>query len=114
MNLLRLTVNKDFALPNFLTHLLGICRSRGWLKALAARAVGQSSINQGKLKALLVPVPPLAEQADIASCLDAADSLISARERELDLLTELFNALLESLFSGQLSVEPVVRYEEHV
>jgi type I restriction enzyme S subunit len=53
-------------------------------------------------------MPALSEQYDIAAVLQSCDTKIAALDREIDLLDELFQALLEELMSGRLSARALI------
>jgi len=112
MNLLLLRVHPSVSDPYFLFYLLNHERAKGTFIGLAARAVGQSSINMGKLRNLSVPLPPLAEQREIARMLQAVDAKIAAEERRLAALEELFKTLLHALMSGRMRVPHIVGGEQ--
>ena len=102
MNLLLLRVHPSVSDPYFLFYLLNHERAKGTFIGLAARAVGQSSINMGKLRNLSVPLPPLAEQREIARILQAVDAKIAAEQARRAALEELFKSLLHELMSGRI------------
>ena len=108
MNLLLLRVHPSVSDPYFLFYLLSHERAKGTFIGLAARAVGQSSINMGKLRNLSVPLPPLAEQRKIARMLQAVDAKIAAEERRRAALEDLFKTLLHALMSGRMRVPNIV------
>jgi type I restriction enzyme S subunit len=105
MNLLLLRVNKLLD-THFLHFLCAYLRQCQVFISLAGRAVGQSSINQGKLKALQVPTPQFTEQRKIAAILNTVQQAIEQQERLLALTTELKKALLHQLFTHGLRGEP--------
>ncbi|MCL4516161.1 MAG: restriction endonuclease subunit S [Firmicutes bacterium] len=81
---------------------------------LSARSGGaQPNINQRVINNLQIPLPSIAEQREIACILRACDAKISALEREIELLDELFHAMLEELMTGRLSAVPLIDGEEH-
>jgi type I restriction enzyme, S subunit len=98
MNLLRAKVKPESLDPHFLNFLFRWYRMQGAFVRLASRAVGQSSINQGKLKALRVVRPPLAEQRAIVHVLrtvqlareQTAQVIAAARELKQSLMRHLF------------------------
>lgn len=65
-------------------------------------------INRNAAHAILVGLPTLTEQREIASVLPVCDAKIGALGREIALLDELFQALLEELMSGRVSALPLV------
>jgi type I restriction enzyme S subunit len=70
----------------------------------AKRAVAQSSINQGDVTSVLVPIPPLSEQKEIAAQLAAVDTKLVAEESRRSVLAALFQSLLHHLMTGQFRV----------
>lgn len=111
INLLRLQVNPSVVNSYFLAFVLKYYRDQGVFVGLASRAVGQSSINQGKLKLLEVPVPPLEEQVAIVRALDTAQKAKEVRQRELALERERKAALIEHLFTHGTRGEPTKQCE---
>lgn len=99
MNLLLLRTNETVCDSLYLNNLLKFYRLKGIFVGLAARAVGQASINQGKMKSLEIPLPPLPEQRAIARALRAVQAAREARLRELALERERKAALMEHLFT---------------
>jgi len=83
----------------FLHFLLSHLRDNGTMRALAGRAVGQSSINQGRLRSLQISVPELQEQRQIAAVLSAVQRAIERQERLIFLTIELKKALMHELFT---------------
>lgn len=56
------------------------------------------------LRSLPVPLPPLAEQNEIAEVLDAIDAKIALHQQKRAVLEELFKALLHKLMTGEIDV----------
>jgi type I restriction enzyme S subunit len=69
---------------------------------------GIPKINRDQLRSILLPVPSVEEQNEIASALSACDTKISSLEREAEILEELFRAMLEELMTGRLSAVPLI------
>lgn len=67
---------------------------------LIGRGVGgaQPNINQGTIKQLQIPLPPLDEQKRIAAILDQADELRRLRQRAIDRLNTLGQAIFHEMF----------------
>ena len=106
MNLLRMRANTKVLAPFFLNLIFRFYRNRGVFIALASRAVGQSSINQSRMKSLIIPLPPLPEQRAIAHVLQTTQEAKSTRQRELALERERKAALMDYLFSYGTKGEP--------
>jgi type I restriction enzyme, S subunit len=98
MNLLLLRTVRSLD-SDFLSNLLSFYRATGVFIGLAGRAVNQSSINQGKLKAMLIPVPPISEQQAIAYVLRAVQEAKEATEKVIKASRELQRSLMNHLFT---------------
>jgi type I restriction enzyme, S subunit len=103
MNLLCLRTSSDL-LPDYLNYLFSEYRSRGIFIRIAARAVNQSSINQGKMKALHIPLPKMDNQKRISEILTVLDNKIRIEEQRNLYLGDLFNSLLHHLMTGKVRV----------
>jgi type I restriction enzyme S subunit len=106
MNLLLLRANRRVLVPEFLHFVCCYYRTKGVFLKICSRSVNQSSINQAKLKALEIPLPPLPEQRKIAAVLGLVQRAIGQQERLIALTTELKKALLHKLFTEGLRGEP--------
>lgn len=106
MNLLLIRANPDVFDPDFLNRVFQYYRDKGVFIAICSRAVNQSSINQAKMKALELPLPPLPEQKKIAHILSTVQRAIEAQERIIQTTTELKKALMHKLFTEGLRNEP--------
>ena len=69
---------------------------------------GQPNISQDIIRLLRIPVPPLAEQQEIASYLDkrcaSIDASISKAQREIELLQEYKQSLITEVVTGKRKV----------
>ena len=72
---------------------------------------GRQRLNKEALVNLEIPLPPLSEQRAIANIFRAIDDKIAALEREVELIDELFHAMLEELMTGQRSAVPLIGTE---
>lgn len=99
MNLLVVRPNISQLGPEFLNFLFNYYRMTGVFVGIASRAVNQSSINQGKLKALLIPLPSIPEQKEIAAVLSAIQEAKEKTEAVIKALRELKESLTKHLFT---------------
>lgn len=66
------------------------------------------AINDGDLYDMLVPVPPIEEQREIGKIYAACHRKCETLYSEINILSELFQSMLDQLMTGQLSVEPLL------
>jgi type I restriction enzyme, S subunit len=102
--LVRLVLKGDIILPEFLTLYLNWDKAQNRLKTLAAKAVGQSNISASRLKTFKIPIPPLAEQKQIASFLLAVNAKIKTEKARKKAIDGLFNSLLSNLMTAKIRV----------
>lgn len=103
-NMMKYRVDKSKALPSYIMRLLNSPIGKLQIVSSAKRAVAQSSINQGSLKAVLLPIPKLAVQAEIVGVIDTVIEKSEVHGRKKNLLEELFRTLLHQLMTGQTRV----------
>ena len=102
--LVRLVVDVDRCIPEFLNYFMNWPRTQEEIKKLASRAVGQANINASKLRTVLFPLPTIDEQQNIAAILDAIDRKIDLHRKKRRVLEELIEALLHKLMTGETRV----------
>ena len=102
--LVRLVVDADRCIPEFLNYFMNWPRTQEEIKKLASRAVGQANINATKLRTVLFPLPAIDEQENIVTVLDAVDHKVDLHRRNRVALEELFKALLHKLMTGEIRV----------
>lgn len=106
MNLLLIRTDPAVLNSEFLNFLFNFYRSKGIFIGIASRAVNQSSINQGKIKTILVPLPPLPEQEKIAYVLSTVQAAIEKTEAVIKATRELKKSLMKHLFTyGPVSID---------
>ena len=95
------------AVARYMGYALG-CRSSAAQKATMGRGMTVMHIYAGQLKRLLVPLPPVSEQAAIVERLDrsvaAIDAAIGRARRQIDLLREYRERLINDVVTGKLDV----------
>ena len=102
--LVRLVVDANRCIPEFLNHFMNWSRTQEEIKKLASRAVGQANINATKLRTVLFPLPAIDEQREIATVLNAVNRKIDLHRRKRSVLEELFKTLLHKLMAGEIRV----------
>lgn len=101
--LVRIAVDRQRIVPDYLNHLLNCDLMQSELKKLASRSVSQANISAGKLKGLAIPLPAsLDEQHEIAIILDAISRKIDLHRRKRAVLDELFKTLRHRLMTGEV------------
>jgi type I restriction enzyme S subunit len=100
--------NRNMLEPDFLAYLVQSPYGRSYFLSVAHKTTNLACINKTKLGRFPVLVPTPDEQRRITSVLKACDTKISAQEREVARLQELFDALLQELLSGKRSVIPLI------
>jgi type I restriction enzyme S subunit len=70
-----------------------------------SRGGTQKFVSLGDIRKLEIPVPPLEEQKRIAGILDQADSLRRKRQRALDHLNQLSQAIFHEMFGDSVNNE---------
>lgn len=104
MNLLLIRARPAIVDPWFLNYLFQWYRQRGIFIMMCSRAVNQASINQGKLKALRVPLPKIDEQNEIATALRTVDVKSDYYRRKKTLTEALLLTLLHQLMTAKIRV----------
>ena len=100
--LIRMSVDCSNIETRFLNFLLNYAPIQQKLKSIATRGVSQANISASKLKAFVVPLPPLPEQREIARLLQAVDREIEAEEARQQALEGLFKSMLHHLMTAKV------------
>lgn len=103
--LIRARVNTSILNPDFFQYYSETNSGRTYLAGQANGAAdGKFNLNTQAINAVLVPLPSLPEQQEIASHLAAIDAKIAHHEARQKLLRELFRTLLGDLMTGRRRV----------
>ncbi len=84
--------------PVYVSHFLRSPSFRRW--ASGSSGIGIKNIRASDLKKFPIPLPPLDEQKRIAAILDQADTLCRLRQRAIDRLNTLGQAMFHEMFSS--------------
>ncbi|MBY5940309.1 restriction endonuclease subunit S [Halomonas sp. DP5N14-9] len=92
--------------PEYVSAFVNSVFGRQWVRSVVSQQVGQANVNGSKLKSLVVPLPPAAEQKVIIAEMDERLSKMSAVEEwcqtELTRSEALRQSILKDAFSGKL------------
>jgi len=97
-NMMRLSVDRERILPEFVIAQLQQPAARNHFLANAKHAINQSSINQQDVKSLLMIVPPLAAQAKYVEWSTNASSILVQQEEALRTAEQTFASILAKSF----------------
>lgn len=97
-NMMRLSVNRARALPEFVIAQLQQPAARNHFLANAKHAINQSSINQQDVKSLPMIVPPIAAQAKFVEWSTNANSILMQQEEALLTAEQTFASILAKSF----------------
>lgn len=108
-NVLRIRTQRDTCTPEYFEYYCRYFRSIGEFSMNAQHAVNQSSLNQKKIKAFTLPLPPLAEQTRIAQKLDELLAQVDTLKARIDgipaQLKRFRQSVLAAAVSGRLTEE---------
>ncbi len=104
--LIRCKLASDELLPKFVGIMANIGASRGFLAKRVRTTAGQAGISGGDLKALPIPVAPLAEQQrivpEVERRLSVVEELEAVVNANLQRATRLRQSILQRAFEGKL------------
>ena len=99
-------VRKNVVNLEFLAYALLSKKAQDQFKS-KTRGTTIKGIPRADLKNLLIPLPPLEEQKQIAHILSTVDRKIEIEQRKKQLLKELFKAMLHKLMRGEIRLKEV-------
>ncbi len=103
--LIRARLNQSVLMPEFINEYVSTPCGASFLAGKANRtADGKYNINTGTLKDILVPVPILDEQQEMAESLSRVDRTCEIRLAFRNGLEQLFRTLLHQLMTAQIRV----------
>jgi len=103
-NMIRFSVDELRVRKEYVFKFLNSSLTKKQIIGSAKRAVAQSSINQGDVKAILIPKPSLEDQAEIAGALETIELKTAIAATKKATLQDLFRTLLHELMTAKLRV----------
>lgn len=103
-NMMRLAPDEERLLPEYLVLWLCSPSAIRQIQARAKRAVAQASIDQDDVRTLLMPCPPVAEQARIVEVVGEVDGRLKHERATLRALRQAKQNLMHLLLTGQVRV----------
>jgi type I restriction enzyme S subunit len=104
--LIRMRVDRREADPRFIAFFLASTRGRDAIARIRRTSAGQFNVNSENLRAIQVPLPPLAEQERVAERLQEqqvlAHSIAAEQVVRLSEAAQLRAAVLRKAFAGEL------------
>jgi type I restriction enzyme, S subunit len=110
MNLLLIRVNPKIMRAHFLNYLFNYYRFTGYFISIAQHAVNQSSINQKKLKNILIPLPPRNEQNRIVEKIEELFSGLDKATEELQKVQVQLKVYRQSVLKAAFEGKYVKRF----
>lgn len=101
-NMMRLTLDTDRILPEYLVTYLDTPSGKGQIRRASKDAVNQSSINQTDVRNFSVPLPPIEMQGEYVRQQELSSTLLARYARSRLHLDALFASLQSRAFKGQL------------
>lgn len=95
---LRLRLKSKTVSEKYLSYYLRTAAHQDWMQALCSFGATMSSLNQGILRRLTFPAPPLEIQKKIAAILSAYDDLIANNQRRITLLERMAEDIYREWF----------------
>ena len=95
--------------PRYIDLFLNYLRLRGYFIGIAQHAIGQASVNQSKIRNIVVPLPPVSEHMRIVEKVDELMALCDRLEQQtsdqISAHETLVDTLLDSLTRSQDAAE---------
>ena len=102
--------NKTIIDPSYLCTFLNTERHKKWAVAIST-GDGRTNYNLGDYFELVVPVPSIKEQKQIAMFIENLNNLITLHQRKYDKLTNVKKSMLEKMFPKNGSNVPEIRFK---
>ncbi|HKX28692.1 MAG TPA: restriction endonuclease subunit S [Blastocatellia bacterium] len=104
--LVRLVLDRDRLLPEYLNFWLNLGTTRMLIKNFATIGVHQANINPTNLRKTTIALPQsLGEQQAIVDFLNTHKAMIRLEERKLEKFRQIKRGLMQDLFTGRVRIE---------
>jgi len=100
-HIFRVDVNENNVDKNYLRYVIN--SKLNFIIDQAHGGVGLKHITKGRLEAVEIPLPPLAEQKRIAAILDKADAIRRKRQQAIKLADEFLRSVFLDMFGDPIS-----------
>ena len=101
-NMMRFSVNEAMVRKEYVFKFLNSPLAKRQIIGSAKRAVAQSSISQGDVKAIRISKPSLVEQAEIAGTLETIELKATTAASKKAAIQDLFRTLLHELMTAKI------------
>ena len=101
--------NKTIIDPSYLCTFLNTERHKKWAVAIST-GDGRTNYNLGDYFELVVPVPSIKEQKQIAMFIEKLNHLITLHQRKYNQYTKIKKSMLEKMFPHEGQVVPEIRF----
>lgn len=116
--LIRVRVNEALACPRYVQFASNSGVSRAFIESRARTTAGQTGVSGGDLRAMPLPLPPLAEQSRIVAALEehlsALDAAVAGLERTRANLIRFRASILADSFKDKSTAVPLQEVAEIV
>ena len=113
-HLIRLRLNESIFHPHYLSYIINDSYSVGQNIFLLGKGSIMHGLNSAVIKSIIIPTPPLNEQNDIMEFIQKEnirlDKLSNTTNKEIELLKEFKNALINEAVTGKIDVR---EYQAH-
>ena len=103
--LIKFTLQQDKLYPYYLKLITQTQRYWNWVKVTSTRT-GQPGINSEEYSRLVLPLPPIQEQKQIAIILSTTDNKLDTLREKKSRYEKLKKGLMQKLLTGKVRVKP--------
>ena len=97
--IIRVRVNKNEVLPIYVVRYMNTPYMKSYFCNLCKGAVNQANINSKELKAIPIPIPPLALQQEFVSKIEAIEKQKELIKKSIENVKTLFNSRMDYYFN---------------